>query len=184
MLKKIRGKLNNNRGSAVIEFAIALLILVMLIAFVVDILIVGNKRFIVAQETTEIARVIGLQGGVSSIVPAGYPGGNNTYLTSSEMYKQIEEKMKDSKIKNDEWTATLTEYSKTGQAIRRVTLNPRTTFKVDYMNSMDIQIEASYNWTLMSQISGGLLDEANVGAKRHTVSEFKYDFDKWEGEEY
>ena len=184
MLKKIKMKLNNKKGSAVIEFVIALLILVTLIAFVVDILIVGNKRFLVAQETTEIARVIGIQGGVSSVVPAGYPGGNKAYLTSIEMYKQIDEKMKGSNIENTEWQANLTEYNKSGQAIRKVILTPQTVFKVDYMNSMDIQIEASYNWTLMSQVTGGLLDVADVGAKRHTVSEFKYNFDKWEGEEY
>jgi hypothetical protein len=184
MFTKIKNKLKDKKGSAVIEFAIALIIFVTLTAFLVDMLMVGGKRFLIARETTEISRVIGIQGGVSSAVPTGYPGGDRAYMTSLELYKRIDSRMEKSKIETDEWVATLTEYDKTGREIREIHLTPQTSFKVDYMNSMDIKIGATYNWTLMSYITGGLLDDAEVGAKRHTVSEFKYDFDKWEGEGY
>lgn len=184
MLKRPTEKLTEEKGSAVIEFAIALLIFVTLTAFLVDMLVIGGKRFGISQETTEISRVIGVQGGVSSAVPTGYPGGDQAYRTSLELYKQIDGKMATSGIETDEWKATLTEYNKGGQIIREVVLTPQTNFRVDYMHSMDIHIEATYSWTLMSLITGNLLDVADVGAKRHTVSEFKYNFDEWEGEGY
>jgi hypothetical protein len=184
MIRKIREKLKNREGSSVIEFAIGLMLFVLLTAFLVDMLMIGSKRYLIARETTEVSRLIGIQGGVSSAVPTGYPGGDRAYLTSLELYKQINERMEQSKIQNDEWKATLSEYNKSGQKIREIELTPTTSFQVDYMNSMDIKIGASYHWNLMSIITGGALDVAEVGAVRHTVSEFKYNFDEWEGEQY
>lgn len=184
MWKRFSDKLKEEKGSSVIEFAIALLMFVLLVAFFVDMLTIGGKRFLIAQETTTISRVIGVQGGVSSAVPTGYPGGDRSYLTSLELYKKINDKMADTNIQTDEWTATLTEYNTQGQIIRELQLTPQTDFRVDYMHSMDIAISASYQWTLMNFISGGMLNDASVGAKRHTVSEFKYNFDEWEGEGY
>lgn len=184
MWKRITDKLNENKGSSIIEFAIALMMFVLIVAFFVDILTVGGKRFLIAQETTKISRVIGIQGGVGSAVPVGYPGGDRSYKTSLELYKQIDEKMKSTNIERDAWSATLTEYDKNGQVIKEVLLTPQTSFRVDYMHSMDIEISASYSWKMMNVITGGLLNDANVGAKRHTVSEFKFNFDEWEGEGY
>lgn len=184
MKEKVMKQLKDKKGSSMLEFAIALLFFVLLTAFLVDMLTIGGKRFVIAQETTELSRVIGVQGGVSSAVPTGYPGGDRAYLTSLELYKQIDDKLEQSNIETEQWSATLTEYNKGGQVLRKVLLTPQTNFRVDYMNSMDIQIDASYSWKLMSLVTGGLLDNANVGAKRHTISEFKYNFDEWEGEGY
>lgn len=184
MIKRIREKLADKKGSAVIEYAIALLTFVLLVAFLVDMLMIGSKRFLIAREASDIARVIGIQGGVNSAVPMGYPGGDQAYLTSLELYKQINGRMEKSQIDKDEWSATLTEYDKSGQAIRKVVLTPDTSFRIDYMNSMDIRIDAQYKWKLMNVITAGLLNEAEVGAERHAVSEFKYNFDEWEGESY
>lgn len=184
MWKRCTDKLKREEGSSIIEFTIALLIFVLLVAFFVDMLMIGGKRFLIAQETTGISRVIGVQGGVSSAVPVGYPGGDRSYLTSLELYKKINEKMADANIESTEWTATLTEYNTKGQVIRELQLTPQSNFRVDYMHSMDIEISASYQWKMMNVITGGVLNEASVGAKRHTVSEFKYNFDEWEGEGY
>lgn len=167
-----------------IEFAIALTVFVLLTAFLVDMLFVGHKRFLIARETTDISRTLAVQGGVASAVPAGYPGGDRAYLTSRELFLKLDETMSGANIKREEWTAHLTEYNKAGEKIREIQLTPQTSFKIDYMNSMDIEIDAEYNWKLMRIITAGVLDEAEVGAKRHAVSEFKYDFDKWEGEQY
>ena len=167
-----------------IEFGMALLVFVILTAFLVDMLVIGSKRFLIAREATEIARIVSVQGGVSSAVPTGYPGGDKAYLTSMELVKRIDEQMAQSNIEREQWKATMREYDKSGAVLREIELTPQTSLRVDYMNSMDIHIDATYNWTMMSVITGGLLDDADVGAKRHAVSEFKYNFDEWEGEAY
>lgn len=182
MINKIKSKLKNREGSSVIEFAIGLLLFVLLTAFVVDMLFVGNKRFLVAREATEISRMMAVQGGVKSITPVGYPGGNKTYTTSRELLKNIDTAMTNAGVKEG-WSVTLTKYNKQGQIIKQGYLTEKTNLEVDYMESMDVEIHATYKWLLMSQFDFvGLKEEADVGAKRHSVSEFKYNFDDWEGE--
>lgn len=184
MWNRIKGKLQERKGSSVIEYAMALMLFVIVTAFFVDILTIGGKQFRIAQEATDTARVIGVQGGISPAVPAGYPGGDRAYMTSLELVKKLNERMEKSGIDQESWKAVLTEYDESGQAIRQVQVNPRTDFKVDYMHSMDLHVEASYQWNLMRIVTAGVLDEVGVGATRHTISEFKYDFDEWEGESY
>ena len=184
MLNKLRRKLREREGSSMIEFAMALFIFVIVTAFIVDMLFVGHKRFLIARETTDISRTLAVQGGVASAVPVGYPGGDRAYLTSKELYLKLDDTMSGANIERDEWSVKLTEYNTSGEIIRNIQLTPQTSFKIDYMNSMDIEIDATYNWKLMRIITAGALDEAGVGAKRHAVSEFKYNFDEWEGEGY
>lgn len=189
LLKKLQHKVQEKKGSAVIEFAIGLMIFVILVSFTVDLLLVGSKRFNIGQEATDVARVLAKQGGVLKTTPDGYPGGDEAYLNASEMLAQVERRMQSSGLGSyDEgiWSVTLTEYDTNGNQIRTGTLSPDTHFDVDYMHSMDVRINASYSWKLMNVIFGrdSQNSKADVGAKRHAVSEFKYDFDTWEGEEY
>lgn len=184
MITRLKRKILNKEGSSVIEFALGLMIFVALTAFVVDLLIVGHKRYIIAQETTDISRVLGVQGGVLSSVPTGYPGGSKTYTTSDELSKRIASKLEGTGIENDKWSVILTKYDKQGVAIQRIPLSDKSNLKVDYMESLDIEIKAEYKWKFLEYTIGELAKEQNVGAKRHAVSEFKYNFDEWEGERY
>lgn len=186
-LNKIKRKLSNSKGSAVIEFGIGLMLFVMLLAFTIELLFVGNKRFNIGQETTDIARVLAKQGGVLKQAPQGYPGGEESYLNSQELLSKIEGRMLSADLgtyTEGVWKVTLTEYDKKGNILREGLLTPSTYFDVDYMHSLDVRIEADYNWVLMKSFLGDTISKTTVGAKRHAVSEFKYDFDKWEGEEY
>lgn len=169
-----------------IEFAIGLLLFVLFIAFTVDVLIVGGKRFNIGQETTDIARVLAKQGGVLESVPQGYPGGDKAYLNANQLIYRVEARMKSTGLASYDdkgWEMILTEYDKNGRVVRTGALTPSTHFDVDYMHSFDVKIKAKYNWTLMNIILGNKISETNVGATRHAVSEFKYDFDTWEGEQ-
>lgn len=187
--KNMKKRLSNDKGSAVIEFAIGLMIFVILVSFTVDLLLVGSKRFNIGQEATDISRILAKQGGVLKETPEGYPGGDEAYLNTNEMLAKIEDRMLGSGLgtyNEGIWSVTLTEYDTNGNQIRTGTLTPETHFDVDYMHSMDVRINASYSWKLMNVIFGrdSETSKSNVGAKRHAVSEFKYDFDTWEGEEY
>ena len=184
---KIKNKLSEVRGSQFIEFTIALFIFVVFIAFTTDLLIVGGKRFAVNQEVTEVVRVLGKQGGVVKDTPDGYPGGDDMYMTSNELLSKIERKMISTGLgtrDNGLWDVTLSEYDRSGNLVRTGRLTPETVFDVDYMNSMDVQIRASYQWMGMKIILGNMAPTSYVGAERHTVSEFKYDFDEWKSESY
>ncbi|WP_214873480.1 hypothetical protein [Exiguobacterium sp. s140] len=184
---EIKNRLSEERGSQFIEFTIALLLFVVFIAFTTDLLIIGGKRFGVNQEVTEVVRVLGKQGGVVKDTPDGYPGGDDMYMTSNELLTKIERKMVSTGLgTRDEglWQVTLSEYDRSGNLVRTGRLTPETVFDVDYMNSMDVEIRASYQWMGMKLILGNMSPTSNVGAERHTVSEFKYDFDEWKSESY
>lgn len=185
--KQFKELMKDKRGSSVIEFAMGLLLFVTFIAFVVDLLIVGGKRFNVGQEATDISRTLAKQGGVMSVTPEGYPGGDTAYLTSTEMLQKIEKRMKRSGLgeyKDGKWFVTLTEFDNDGKKVRTGKLEPDTDFDVDYMNSMDVKISASYRWRLMRIILADKAPDSPVTAERHSVSEFKYNFDDWKNERY
>lgn len=185
--KRVKELIKDKKGSSVIEFAMGLLLFVTFVAFVVDLLLVGGKRFNVGQEATDISRTLAKQGGVMSVTPEGYPGGDTAYLTSTEMLQKIEKRMKRSGLGeygDGVWFVTLTEFDNEGNEIRSGRLTPNTNFKVDYMNSMDVKISASYRWRLMRFILADNAPDTPVTAERHSVSEFKYNFNDWKGERY
>ncbi|WP_442637631.1 hypothetical protein [Rossellomorea marisflavi] len=184
MIKRIREKIKNKEGSSYIEFAIGLMLFVCLTAFTIDLLFVGHKRFIIAQETTDIARVLSVQGGVLSSTPTGYPGGSETYSNSQRIYKRIQSRLEGADIQPGDWEVHLTKYNKQGKPVQSVLLNKDTNLKVDYMESMDVEIKAGYKWKFLEYTIGEVAKKQNVGAVRHSVSEFKYNFDNWEGERY
>lgn len=187
LYRKIKVKLKDKKGSSVIEFAVGLLLFVIFTAFVVDLLVAGGKRFNIGQEATDISRTLAKQGGVMSAVPKGYPGGSAGYLNSGQMIAKIEDRMIRSGFQRygqGDWNVTLTEYDENGNQVRSGLLTPSSNFKVDYMHSFDIKINGEYTWKLMNVIVGDSLSEQTVTAKRHAVSEYKYDFKTWEGEKY
>lgn len=182
MLKKLRNKLSNQKGSSVLEFAIGLIIFVMIAAFAFDLFFIGQKKFHISTYTTKTARILGVQGGVTTATPQGFPGGDTQYLTSSELTDYIQRAMDGIHIKD--YTVTLKEFDKSGNIVKQTTLGNGTDFQVDYRNTLEINIDATYQWSAMKYISGGILDKSSVGASRNATSEFKYNFDEWDGEAY
>lgn len=179
-MKNIIKKLKEKRGSNVIEFTISLLIFVILFAFFVDIFSIAWKFIVTSQVANETVKTICVQSGVLTQTPKGFPG-DSQYVTSPKLYSNIQKLLKD-KANIDKFTLKLNGYDKNGGGTTSTILSPTTNFKVDYKGRVEVQLSVNYQWGL-SKTLPGLSSEKMITAKRSGLTEFKYDYDKWIGEE-
>jgi len=173
MLKKIKS-LRSKKGASVLEFAFGLLTFVLLVAFVVDVIIIANKQFVVSQTANEIVRQIAVQGGVMRTAPEGYQGGNNAYVDSGEMFVQLSENFRDAGMSDRNWSMRLDGYDANGVRVQSEDLSNRTNFSVDYRDNFEFEIKYEYNWAIIGQLIPPMRENRDVSQKRSSVSEFKY----------
>jgi len=179
----IKKRLGNKKGSAMIEYTIGLLLLVSLVCFLFDVIIIAQKQYIVSQQANLLARELGVQGGVYSTVPQGFPGSDTNYVRSSEMYNSIQKNLENAGFSTakQEWSVKITTYTKTGAVASSSNLGQSSQIKADYGIPIDVTITFKYKWTLWGQIFPGL-SQITSNTSRHSVSEFKYNYDYWDGE--
>lgn len=179
----IRKILGNKKGSAMIEYTIGLLLFVSLICFLFDVIIIAQKQYIVSQQTNVIVRDLGVQGGIYSVMPTGFPGTNKNYITSGELYNGVKKHLEDAGLStsNKDWDVEIKTYNKSGSIASLSTLDSSTKVYADYGTPIDVTIYYKYSWTLWGQIVPGL-SEIKTSTSRHSVSEFKYNYDSWDGE--
>lgn len=183
----IKKRLNNKKGSAVIEYTIGLLLLVTLICFLFDVLIIAHKNYIVSQQVNTMARKIAIQGGVLPKTPKGMYGGDGNYFTGSKLIKGLNTTFNGAGIEKDEWSALFVSYDSHGNIVSSLAFDgedtniPSKGISIDYGNGIDVSVTYSYDWTLFGQITGNK-NKTTKTETRHVMSEFKYDYDKWDGE--
>ena len=182
-MNRLREKLKEQKGFGLFEYVIGLLILIALICFLVDVITITYKQYVVSQQTNTIARQLGVQGGIMNQSPKGFPGGERAYVDARELVKQVDDHLKGAGIESNEWNLNLIRYDKNGRVVETRKLTTATNFKVDYQSSMDIELTYKYKWNIWGQIVPGTSDEKEAIQKRYVTSEFKYNYDVWVGEE-
>ena len=103
MQKLIYKLRNNKKGMASLEFIIGMIIFLIVVCFMMDLLILMWKFNVISQTNTQIARIAGIQGGVRTSTPSGYPGGSAAYISISELDDIISDKFEGSGIDSNEW---------------------------------------------------------------------------------
>ncbi|AFV22062.1 MULTISPECIES: hypothetical protein [Bacillus] len=181
-MSRLKEKLKEQKGFGLFEYVIGLLIFVALICFLFDVVTITYKQYVVSQQTNVIARQLGVQGGITNQVPKGFPGGDKAYVDSRELVQQVNDHLEGAGIKSNEWDLNLIRYDKNGRVVETKKLTTATNFKVDYQSAMDIELTYKYKWNVWGQIIPGTSDEKEAIQKRYVTSEFKYNYDVWEGE--
>lgn len=179
----IKKRLGNKKGSAMIEYTIGLLLLVTLVCFLFDVIIIAQKQYVVSQQANLLARELAVQGGVYPSVPQGFPGNDTNYIRTSEMYSAVKNNLEKAGFSTTkgEWSVNVITYTKTGAIASNGTLGSTSSIKADYGIPIDVTINFKYKWTLWGQIVPGL-SQISANTSRHSVSEFKYNYDYWDGE--
>lgn len=163
IFRKIHGK----RGSLVIEIAIGIIIFVYVLAFLADVIVIGNKLRTISNVNNYLARTVGIQGGLASSPPSGYP--SNAYVSKSQMIDFIDQTFNAAGIKSNEWSGKI---------------NGRNIFNdnhVDYGFPITTELTVNYQWNLLKHLLPGKWD-GTVTSKRVVVSEFKQRYETMIGE--
>ena len=131
---------------------------------------ISRKSIGVANLTTELARTVAVQGGVLDRVPAGYPGGDEAYTDINEIQNLIRTQMANLGFRENEYQITLN---------NQPLANAR---EVDYRQTFTVDINARQPFTFVSRVFGLQNVQMNYGTSRSGVSEWKYDYNTWNGE--
>lgn len=182
MNKKLNKKLKSKKGFNTILNAISLFVFIILVAFFVDLATITWKSIVTTQLTNDLTRTLCVQSGVQTSVPPNFPGGQNNYTTSSQLYNDLKTQLKD-KANITDFKVTIKSYDKNGKSNRTTVLNSGTQLNVDYRGRVQVQMETHYTWGFVGNFIPGLKQDKDFNAIRSGVTEFKYNYDEWIGED-
>lgn len=174
-LQKSIYKLKNKKGASTIEIVIGMMIFLITLCFLTDLLILLWKFSVIAQTTTQVARLTGIQGGANYSCPNAWPGGNANYININEINSAVQEKFESAKIVSNEWNMSIGSGNIGKSGIRK-------TNNIDYKNTFDVITTVDYRWDFTSNILPFVNLKHTITAKRPAMSEWKYNYEEWIGE--
>lgn len=160
-----------------IEIIIGMMIFLITLCFLTDLLILLWKFSVIAQTTTQVARISGIQGGALYSAPTDWPGYNKSYINIGEMEQIVGNKFATANISTNEWNVKIGNEGNIGK-------NGRVeTERIDYKEEFTIETTVDYRWDFTSNILPFVNLHHTITAKRPAMSEWKYDYKEWDGEE-
>lgn len=164
--KKAGNIAKKKKGLSSLEFVISILIFMLLFAPFIDIVVIGVKFGASTQAVQHVTRIVGVQGGMLSSAPTGYPGGATSYNTGSQVDNQVTNMLSKAGIKEGDYSI-------------KVGGSPITSgVAYDYMDDIDVTMRVNYKWEMLSMMLPGEFD-FYLTNNRSTVSEFRYRYDSW-----
>ena len=172
---KLKRLKEDNKGVMAIEIVIGCFIFLMVMCLLMDLLVLSWKFAVISQLNTKIARQAGVQGGYLSSAPTAYPGGDSAYTSISELNAMVTDHLKKAGIAEDEWSLKIDNRKVLGGG----TLAP--TAKIEYRETLETELTITYEWETLSNFLPGNLTNT-LTSKRPSMSEWKYDYNIWDGE--
>lgn len=174
--KKIKKIIDSKDGLSAIEFVFGALICIILFAGVLDFLTISNRMQAMSTSMTYLSRTISNQGclandPVTTCTLDGNQGydidyiKNKKFVTSSEMYQQIERIMSNEKIPNSDWEVR----------VDGKVLTPGTTTKLfKFRDKIRIDIEIKYQWKSLSSLLPFNIPERKFFSNQQIVNTYKF----------
>lgn len=175
--QKNKKSIKSKRGVSSIEFVIGALISIVIFAAFLDFLVISNRMQAMATTMTYLTRTISNQGCLANNpeatcllrgVTAGYSTDyikNKKFITSSEIFTQVDEIMRAENIPRTDWTVR----------INGTTLTSSTTTRLfDFREEIDINITVKARWTNVSNFLLINLPDIEFNSNQTTLSLYKF----------
>lgn len=170
MIKKIKERISNKKGMSTIEFAISLMVFILIFSYIFDLVLITYNQYSISEQTTQIARQIAKQSGCLRITPYNFPGGEKNYYSTTELYNIMNEKMTKLGITEDKWDIVIKTNGKS------FTLTPTSPgFNTEYGEYISVETIYNYEWGLWSQFLPKAVEGKTV-VNRGAFSEYNHDF--------
>lgn len=181
MFKKIKKIIANKKGMSTIEFAISLMVFIMLFSFIFDLILITYKQYAVAEQTTQMARQIAKQSGCKNSTPYNFPGGAENYYTTTELYNIMKNKMNKLNIPESDWKVVIKTTDKTQPSHlqdKKFTLTSNHTgWNTNYRDYVAVETTYNYKWGLWSQFVPTVVKGKTV-VERGAFSEYNHNLNK------
>lgn len=138
----IKYKKNKNKGSMMIMHVIEILIVVMVLAFLLDLIVITSQFVYMSRIGNEIARTIAIQSGVETRTPKNYPGGDAAYFTTSEIENYLQDSFK---------SVHMGEYR---LKINNRDLRNNASFRFNKAEPITVELTGSFKWNFIRFIPG------------------------------
>lgn len=171
--------LKDKKGASAIEMVIGLMIIIMMIAFLMDIMNVMAKYSTVSQVSTDISRITGIQGGIRNSAPRGWPGGNDNYININELYSLVDRKLSGAGMDNTPWTVRI--YNDSGSISGGFGSTGKKGVEINYLENYTVEVELLHRWTVIGNFLPGTIEQKLV-SRRPATSEWQYNYNDWIGE--
>lgn len=178
-LKEIKNRVRNERGAMLLEYVIGLLMFVVFVAFCLDILFIATRYHLIGREVNDIARALSVQSGTTIETPYGFPGGDEAYLTSSEIIDRITKTARAVGFEDGNWELYVEEVDANGNVLRSGVLTPESNFPVDYLNKIRVHFRGTYRWS-NSAASGipGINRDRKMSIERVVMAEYLQNYNE------
>lgn len=175
-LQKSIYKLKNKNGMSTIEIVIGMMIFLITLSFLTDLLILLWKFNVIAQTTTQVARLVSVQGGATNYPPTSWPGGSNNYTTISELNESVSRKFETADIPTTEWNMSIAG----GNIGSRGVVS---TGQLRYRTPFEVETTVLYRWEFTNHFIPFVKLEQTITARRPGMSEWIRSEQDWDGEE-
>lgn len=169
MFNKIK-KILNNKGFFSIEFTIIMLIIAVVIAFMVDMTVIGVQRASMSRQLQDLVSVVERQSGIEREMPIGFSGQENTYYTPTG-FMSVLNSMKE---KNNLESLKVT--------INGREVTDRTEFFFNHKETFEMEMSYVASWGFLSKVVPGVMDKQTYTHKAIGFTEFRGNYDNWGGE--
>lgn len=170
MIKKIKSRLSNKNGFFSIEFTIYMLIIVVVIAFMVDMAVIGVQRANVSRTFQGVVDIIERQSGLAREMPRGFHGQEATYYTPTDMMNLLEN------IKEENHLNFAKLY------INGTELAEHREFLFNHKETFEVKIEYTASWGFLSKVIPGFTRDRVYSHTAIGFTEYKWNYDNWGGE--
>lgn len=151
------------KGSITIMEVVNILIIVLIIAMLTDLILISTQYLHLSKLGNEVARTIAIQSGLQTSTPANYPGGDNGYYTTKEIFNFLDKNMQKSNFENY--------YLK----INGTLMSPSISKYVDYKDKINVEIAGEYKWSFLNKFIPGLSKKEHfIVAKKTVYAEYKH----------
>lgn len=169
---KIKKLVKDKKGAIEsLYHVIGVIMLLMALGAFLDFMIVQQKIQTSNQVATEVARIAGIQGGILNRAPQGYPGGDRAYVNNRNITDIINEVLREVGIGEGDYELTINN--------TRVN-NSSGSNRIEYKRPVNVKLTIKYDYMFLGRILNWR--ENRFSSKRVSVSEWKYDYNNWDGE--
>lgn len=174
--------LQNKKGMFSIEYAITLMIFLMILTFTLDFAVISVKRNSMSQFSQTVVRQVRVQSGLERTMPDNFPGTESTYATTDQIRDAFFNKLQGLGLDSD-GAEMVIEGINTSGSNQTWTISEGSLPNVllDYQSPFTVKLTFKYRWGFFSSFMTSD-PEKKFTVKSTGITEYNRDADQWEDE--
>lgn len=180
--KRLKEMLQNKKGMFSIEYAITLMIFLMILTFTLDFAVISVKRNSMSQFSQTVVRQVRVQSGLERTMPDNFPGTESTYVTTDQIRDAFFNKLQGLGLDSDGAEMVIEGINTSGsKQTWTISEGSLPNVLLDYQSPFTVKLTFKYRWGFFSSFMTSD-PEKKFTVKSTGITEYNRDADQWEDE--